>query len=499
VAIEDVKLNVLGNVTNATLPHILEDIDLTSANADIVIKGNDININGTGAFVEQPVNFAYNGFLDTEKTPYREKIVASGLVTDSTRSRLGIDLSMFVSGSAFVDATYINSGQTQTVTGKADLGTSRLFIEPFKYLKPEGQPATANFSVAMINGETTGITDLSISAPGLSITNASLGFVQRAGKADISKGSIPAIEINDTKGNAIFDVSSNGIYKITADLATLDARPFLSKKNENAPIIEQDHQTPMVIIVNAQSMMTHQDQTVQNTKLYIDIDSNKRFNQLEMDGSIGRDKIYLRYKPNEAGQRTFRFEADNAGTTLSAFGLYDKIRGGKILVEAISIKGNADHDMTGTAQIDNFEVIGAPTLAKILSLMSLNGLASGINDTGIQFTRLESEFEWIYRPEGALIGVKDGRTSGSAVGLTFDGFMDQGSSTIDVSGTIVPVSQLNKIISAIPVIGDVLTGGSGIFAATYSIKGDSKDPTISVNPLSVLAPGIVRKILFEQN
>ena len=47
------------------------------------------------------------------------------------------------------------------------------------------------------------------------------------------------------------------------------------------------------------------------------------------------------------------------------------------------------------------------------------------------------------------------------------------------------------------IIGDILTGGDALFAATYSMKGPSSNPKITMNPLSVLAPGFLRKILFE--
>ena len=36
-------------------------------------------------------------------------------------------------------------------------------------------------------------------------------------------------------------------------------------------------------------------------------------------------------------------------------------------------------------------------------------------------------------------------------------------------------------------------------AATYTIKGPTKDPSVMVNPLSVLTPGILRSIFFENN
>jgi hypothetical protein len=98
-----------------------------------------------------------------------------------------------------------------------------------------------------------------------------------------------------------------------------------------------------------------------------------------------------------------------------------------------------------------------------------------------------------------LIKIKDGQTSGASLGLTFEGRIDKWANTLDIGGTIIPVSDLNKLVSAIPLVGDILTGGGGgVFAATYTIQGPKDQPTVMVNPLSVLAPGILRKLFFEK-
>ena len=45
-------------------------------------------------------------------------------------------------------------------------------------------------------------------------------------------------------------------------------------------------------------------------------------------------------------------------------------------------------------------------------------------------------------------------------------------------------------------IGTVLSGGAdGIFAATFRVSGSLDDPDVAVNPLSVLTPGLVRRLL----
>ena len=53
--------------------------------------------------------------------------------------------------------------------------------------------------------------------------------------------------------------------------------------------------------------------------------------------------------------------------------------------------------------------------------------------------------------------------------------------------------------SAVP-LGQLLSGGDGegILAMTFSVNGPIRDPSFSVNPLSILAPGFLRKIFSGQ-
>jgi hypothetical protein len=52
------------------------------------------------------------------------------------------------------------------------------------------------------------------------------------------------------------------------------------------------------------------------------------------------------------------------------------------------------------------------------------------------------------------------------------------------------------VLGNIPLLGTILTGpeGGGVFAANYRMRGAIDNPDVSVNPLSTLAPGILRNI-----
>ena len=103
-----------------------------------------------------------------------------------------------------------------------------------------------------------------------------------------------------------------------------------------------------------------------------------------------------------------------------------------------------------------------------------------------------------FSSRNGVIAVIDAVAHGRAIGATADGYIDRPRDTIALKGSLVPAYGLNSVLGNIPVLGDLLVSkkGEGIFGVTYSARGDAEQPDISVNPLAVLTPGILRRI-FE--
>jgi hypothetical protein len=209
--------------------------------------------------------------------------------------------------------------------------------------------------------------------------------------------------------------------------------------------------------------------------------------------------------PVEGGRgHSLRVEAKNAGAALGTFGIIKSLRGGELVVNGRTSEKGGPRDLKGMATLSNFTLKDAPVIAKLLNAMSLTGILSLLSGEGISFKKARVDYSWVDRgqPDQAKnvrqLKLWDGKTSGASLGLTFEGSIDNWADVYDLNGTIVPVSNVSKILNMIPILGNVLTAnGEGIIAATYKIRGPKEDPDIMVNPLSVLAPGILRKIFFE--
>lgn len=494
IKVADVKVNAEGVMSDVTLPGVMKNLTLTGGPLNFTVNDNQFVLKGNAKIQGRDAKIDYREFLNSEGQDYKSKVVAGLTVDNAMRDLMGINLSDFLDGDAYVDATY-----TEYPGGKAeadlnvDLKPGLLFFKPLGYEKKPGEAGNATLKATLQNGELKTITGLKATGPNLQIDNANFSF---GAKNALSGGTIDSFAANETVAKLKFDVVQ-GKYNITIDGSFFDLRPSLDNDPAQAEVYDEP---PMQITMNVDRLRASDKDVLQHAKLGVDIDGEGHFNTLDLDATAGQGKVVIRYRPDETGKRVFRMEADDAGATLRAFGVYENIVGGRLDIYGEPIKGYNDRNVKGLGTITDFKVVRAPTLARLLGMLSLPGVLSGLRGDGLTFTKLEADFDWVYRPKGSLLVVKDGRTSGNSVGFTFDGTYDQAKSAIDVEGTMIPLSGVNKVIGNIPLIGDILTGGSGgVFAATYSVKGDAKAPQVFVNPLSVLTPGILRRILFEQN
>lgn len=495
--IEEIKMNISGNVRNGFLPDVLEGLPVEGGPFAVNVNNERYTVKGNGTFSGRPVDVDWFEYLNSKGKDFKSRAKISITIDEELRRHFGIDLTEFLEGSVPTNLVYTSLPNSKaTIVIEADATPATVFIEPFDYSKAPGQKGLASMTAHLDNNILRRISNLNGTANNFDLKNTTLFFTGSGNQTALTQARIERFTIGETIAGATIDIAPSGAMKILMEGAFLDLRPFVDD-NEDEMKEEYDG-PPQVISVSVDQMRTADDQTVQYAKLYADIDNKGRFNQLEMDAIAGSGDIYMRYKPDAQGRRTFRFEADDAGAALKAFDVYPSIIGGKLVIYGEPISGVYDRNLVGVAQITDFKVVDAPSLARLLGALSLTGVTQLLNNEGLSFSKLEAGFDWLYRPQGALLVLKDGRTSGNSLGLTFDGVFDNAAMTVDVSGTIIPLSGINKAISSIPLIGDILSGGSGaIFAATYSMQGKTEDPQVLVNPLSVLTPGILRRILFE--
>lgn len=206
--------------------------------------------------------------------------------------------------------------------------------------------------------------------------------------------------------------------------------------------------------------------------------------------TLGAEPFALSLTRSETA-RQLQVRGGEAGAIIRAIGLYDDAVGGSLKVDATIDDTKPTRPMEAQVDIRDFRIVNAPVLAQILALGSLTGIASTVNGAGIGFERLRITLV----QDTTIMRIVRARAIGDAIGMTMAGTYDTWARTVSLGGTIVPAYGINRIIGAIPLIGEVLTGGEGVFAFNYQVVGPAEKPEVSVNPLSALAPGILRDII----
>ncbi|MFN3614095.1 MAG: AsmA-like C-terminal region-containing protein [Rubrimonas sp.] len=189
--------------------------------------------------------------------------------------------------------------------------------------------------------------------------------------------------------------------------------------------------------------------------------------------------------------RTARIAASDAGAFLRDMGLFSDGLGGRLEIDARLLDGGA---VSGELRASGLTVADDPAFRRLLAEGRLPEVPPEALAEGLRFDTVRAPF---VLTDGVL-SVREAVAFGPTVGISISGAYDLGRDRLEMTGVFTPAYAVNAAIGAIPLLGDLLTGGvgRGVVAVNFRLTGPASDPQVSVNPLSVLTPGILRRI-FE--
>ena len=503
--IEDVKVVVTGKITDAEIPNAVRGLTLSGGPYQIEATTEDIKVTGSGQIAGQPITLDWHEYYSSKSNAnYISKINASLTANETIRKTFLKDYSQHFSGATKVKLDYLTkkNGRDTDIGLDLDLSDTQIIYNQIGLNKVIGEKTRATLNVNLENGDLAAIRKLNIEGDALSMLSGDLEFETNNGNTVIKKGALNNLAYNKNNVSVLAAVEGN-LLKTNITGSYLDITPLLKGEKDKIETAQKDIATltrPVEIGIIVNEMQTAEASTIKQPKIYARLNRASQIEQFELDAFLGTNQtdgqLYIRYTPNNDDGLSLRVESDNAGELFRSFDLYPYLQGGNLQIAGKPVKGGRFGDVQGKARIDDFEVMNAPVLLRLVNALSFQ---SFMQAGALRFSRLESDFEWQLGETGDTYKIANGRTSGASVALTFDGYVDTANDNMRIAGTAAPLSELNKMIGNIPIVGQILTGGGALLAATYTISGDPEDPSVSVNPLSVLAPGIVRKMLFENN
>ena len=226
-----------------------------------------------------------------------------------------------------------------------------------------------------------------------------------------------------------------------------------------------------------------------NVKGDIQLKNNKVFSSNVNAKLDNNRKFALRIFTNDKKQKITNLEIEEPEPFIKNFKFIKGFKEGKLIYEALNYEGKTKSNL----KIIDFKVQEVPVLAKLLTLASLQGIADLLTGEGIRFTDFEMEYETL----GNNTKIKEMYAIGPAISLMMEGYIVKDELT-SLKGTLVPATTVNKTISKIPMLGEILVGkkiGEGVFGVSFKIKGPPKKLKTSVNPIKTLTPRFITRTL----
>jgi hypothetical protein len=490
--LEQVEFGVKAGLTGAGIANVAMNRNLTDGNFTVEIARPGANLLGNSRFGGVPLNIDANLFFkpkDGARARYR---VAMAL-NDEQRRQLDFDFfPERLTGPVGIDLIYrvIDAAHAEA-EATVDLHAAGLSIGEAGWRKPPGAPATARVVLDLYNEHVARLPEVAVKAAGLDGRFA-VAFVTDTEQID--RVDVHRLVIGNDDLNGFVVRRHGGGWYVELRGPTLDISQWIkdSAKSAHRPSASE---TPLQIDARVGRLILGQQREVREFTAKL-LREGLDWQVAQIEARFANGKQLSLQSSNEAGRRDLTFRSDDLGSALSLLDITDNVVGGSVTVTGHLSGAAGDGIVSGHIEGGDYDLVRAPVVARILSLPSFSGVASMLSGSGIPFSTLRGDFSY----SNDHIVLENLLAYGGAIGVTASGVADLGRDRLDLQGTLVPAYTLNSIIGNIPLIGSLLLGGEGqgLFAANYRVTGSTTNPQVSVNPLSALAPGFLRR-LFQPN
>lgn len=406
---------------------------------------------------------------------------------EQTRLKQNLTLNGWVTGPLTVKVTgFLGENEKFTPNVEVDLTQASLNSSFPGLIKPVGQPGKINFT-ALLEGSSFLLEPFLFESGGL----FARGHIKLDPNNQLDSFLFQTARFSPGDEMKVEGAAEKEGFKLIVRAETLDIRPFLSflsLEKKTTPGNQNFYTDIKARLVNGgrRSSTGGSSAVLEMTSTY----QKNLMTHLYLQARLGPHSLSAETIPASPSRQTsFVFRSDNIGSILSFLGFYTRMEGGQF---EMSLIPQSPQISTGSFNIRDFILRDEPALQR-LSTQVQPSLGTEALQTVTSFKRVQGQFQ---RNDGRLL-LQETSLVGPQVGVTLNGTIDFRRSILDITGTFVPAFGLNNFFSRIPVFGLVLGGGKneGLLGVTYHATGSLNSPSLTINPLSALTPGFLRKFL----
>ena len=498
VEFQDMAIAGVARLEDAITPGLVGDLGIEGGVIDVNLTSKGISASGNVTIKDVPATVRWERLFyapDNEQPP----IAVTSTLDAAGREKIGLKVNDIVKGpmptTLYLSGLGEGTGQPDTTRMSivGDLTNAELLVPAFGWRKLPGEPAQLSFIVNKKPDGSTDLENLQIAGPNLSVSGQvaldSANELEALTFDEVGLGALTNLSISAQRRD-------DGVMQVHAEGPSYDARDFFqtlisADQLTNNADADADDGSNIDLTAKIGKLVGYDESYATD----VDLTMSKRSGELvavQGRGLLSGQKLVTVDLQNSDSGRILTAKADDAGTAFRLVGFYRNIEGG-----AASLRVNLDAggvNKTGTLRVRDFVIVGDQVVADVLtdpSSTSALGQQQSIKRQ-IAFRRLRAPFA----AGGGKFLLDDAYMNGPELGATLRGTIDFNDQTLDLGGTYVPLYGLNSALGAVPVLGRVLVGrqGEGLVGITFAIKGQLDDPTVLVNPMSVMTPGIFRQI-----
>lgn len=417
-------------------------------------------------------------------------------VDDKTRDAVLPGLSGFFSGPMSIDLGMADANNRRRVS--ADLDRTQIDLPWLGWRKGAGVPAKASFDLVK-----TGDGNDNLDIRNLVVTGDAFGMkgdLSMAG-GDFQSADFSEIHLNRSDSLSVKAAKAPGGYRVTVRGAKFDARALIKQAldldKKNAEGGSKSGGPRVVVSAQIDEVGGFNGEALRNVAVSYE-SAGSKVSGVSVNAITSSGQSFVATNNEQGGARSISLQSNDAGAILRFFDFYDKMSGGKITV-GLAAQGNGP--LRGQVDARNFAIVNEPRLAKIVSSPPPSG-GTSLNqavkrDIDVSRVNVERGFSLIEKGDGYL-NLSKGVVRGPTVGTTFQGTLFDPRGNMSITGTFMPAYGVNRIFGEVPIFGALLGNGRdrGLLGITYKLTGSAKQPQVTVNPISIIAPGIFRSI-FE--
>ncbi len=489
---DQIELKADAKVTDGAMQKVAGLIDVSKGNVALLVDKDGLSFKGDAALNGVPSTVEWvERFAAAMPDTLLSKASIKGNANAEDIQKFGIGIEMTSSQAFPVNVTYERGAQRSKLAVSGDATAPKLQLSDLFYVKAAGAPFTFSTSLEWGGTKPMQLSELKVRGNNIAID----GVGTFDANQHLSKLTVNPLQLEETRAKAEFTRGKDGVPNLQIIGEALDIRHAFESDDKE---VKQDTQgdkptTPLQVDIQLKRVLTGAKTELNNVTIK---GARDEFGWATLDANAtAKYKTPFNFSIKPVGGRTqLSATTPNLGNILSSLDVTDTMIGGKLAIDGKSEPGDKLRNIFGHIKLDNYRVTNMPALAQLISAISPDGFAAMLGGEGLGFGDLEGEYVW----SKDIIVITKAHTSSGSLGLTTAGKIDLQRSVLELEGQVIPVYFISRILSAIPLVGDILTGGDGqgLFAATYRVEGPISKAKVSVNPVSVLAPGILRNILF---